>query len=98
MRRDGEPVSRAELVSLTGLSDRTVRDIVSDMNARSIPAIFDDKPPGGCRLGTKADCKKAAAVLRAKSGTMDRRAQGLERCYEPEPEPETSTSQEPLFA
>lgn len=76
-RADGEPVSRAELASRTRLSDRTVRDIVSEMNVHGFPIVAVEHAPGGYKLGTEDECREAAAVLRAKAATLYERAHGL---------------------
>jgi hypothetical protein len=100
-RRDGGVITRREFVVLTGLSDRTVRRLLEELNVNSFPIIPDFKivdgrviQTGGHRLGDKGECELTAAVLRKKSQSMNRRASGLENCY---PEPELSQNQRQLF-
>ena len=97
VRRDGEPASRAALCRWLRIPDRRLRDTISEPNELAFPIVPIERKPGGYKLGTREECDVAAAVLRAKSGTMDRRARGLERCYQPEPETQPSTPQEALF-
>jgi hypothetical protein len=88
-RRDGEPVSRAELELLTGAHDRANRELIHEMVADyCFPIGSLERAPGGYRLlGTYAERDDAAAVLEAKADALRARARGL-RAYAPEPEPE----------
>lgn len=97
LRRDGLPVSRAELELLTGAHDRANREIIHEMVADySFPIGSLEHAPGGYRLlGNQEDRDAAARTLEAKADALRVRARGL-RAYAPEPEakPETQT---PLF-
>jgi chromosome segregation and condensation protein ScpB len=97
LRRDGEPVSRAEIELLTGAHDRANREIIHEMVAGySFPIGSLEHAPGGYRLlGTQEDRDAAAAVLEAKADALWARARGL-RAYVPEPESEPEL-QEALF-
>ena len=96
LRRDGEPVSRAELEVLTGAHDRANREIIHEMVADySFPIGSLEHAPGGYRLlGNQEDRDATAATLEAKADALRARARGL-RNYEPESE--IATPQELLF-
>lgn len=92
-RRDGEPVSRAELASLTGAHDRANREVIHEMVTEySFPIGSVEHAPGGYKLlGTQEERDATADVLDAKANSLKARARGL-RKYRPEPEPEPQTA------
>jgi hypothetical protein len=71
-------VTRAELVKMTGVSDREVRRIIAELNENGFPVCSIEGKPGGYYVGTPDDVRDTAARLKAKSKALARRASGLE--------------------
>ena len=76
--RQGEPVSRAELCASLDVEDRTLREIIRELNIQGKPIVAVEHAPGGYKVGTPAECRAAAAILRAKATSLFERARGLE--------------------
>jgi hypothetical protein len=76
--RNGAPVSRQALCRWLDVPDRTLREIIRELNIQGFPVVAVEHAPGGYKLGTPEECRAAAATLRAKAASLFERAHGLE--------------------
>ena len=76
--RGGEAISRQALCRWLDVPDRTLREIIRELNIQGFPVVAVEHAPGGYKLGTPSECRAAAATLRAKAASLFERARGLE--------------------
>ena len=68
------PVTREELEVLTGLPDRRVRRIVASLASKGYPVV---PSPGGYKVGTPAEVRAEARILRSTARAINHRADAL---------------------